>query len=167
MNSNESAVIVLIDKLTDSIVLTQRSAHLRNHPGQVCFPGGHWQIGDTDFSATALRELHEELGIEARRIRLIRKLTLAHTVTGTIIHPWLATILSLHPYTPNPLEVADVFAVPMKDVLTRSNYKDVAIEQNGVQITSLQFIASKHLVWGATARIMKQLCEEEIHNHLV
>lgn len=94
----ESAVIVLLEQATRSLVLTQRSANLRDHPGEVCFPGGRWQPGDSDFYATALRELEEELGIEASRVIPIQELQLEQTHNGSTIHPWLASIATLEPY---------------------------------------------------------------------
>lgn len=154
----ESAVIVMHEQATDSLILTRRTAHLRDHPGEVCFPGGRWERGDSDLWATALRELHEELGIGADRVRLIKKLEPEQTLHGSIIHPWFATILTLEPYIPNTYEVAEVLMLPMQAVNTISNYEDMVINRAGELVTTCQFTASHYFVWGATARIMKQLC---------
>lgn len=153
----ESAVIVLHEKATDSLILTERAAHLRDHPGEICFPGGRWEPGDEDFWATALRELQEELGVPQDRLQLIKKLETEQTINGSIIHPWLATILTMEPFTINADEVAQVLRLPMQTVNLISNYKDIIVNRSGTQVTTCQFTATHHFVWGATARIMRQL----------
>ena len=158
--SIESAVIVLHEEMTDSLVLTKRSMKLRDHPGDICFPGGRWQVGDTDLWMTALRELHEELGIDAHRLHFVKKLNIERTLNGLIIHPWLATIATLQPCVVNENEVAAVIKLPMHDVKKSFNYKEIMIERDGCVIKSCQFTASYSLIWGATARIMKQLCND-------
>lgn len=155
---NESAVIVLLDKSSDSLVLTQRSLNLRDHPGEICFPGGRKEENDIDHWATALRELEEELGIGATRVVLVKKLNIETTLNGSIIYPWLATITNVKPYTPNASEVAGVITIPMSDVKIRKNYKSIFLERYGKRVETCQFTATHHFVWGATARIMKQLC---------
>lgn len=157
--SKESAVIVLIEETTDALILTQRSAHLRDHPGEICFPGGRWQVGDSNFLATALRELQEELGVEASRIQPIKPLGREKTLHGAIIYPWLATISTLQPYIANAHEVASVLTLPMREVKDITNYKEIVIHRDGNLFKSCQFTASQEFVWGATARIMRQLCE--------
>ena len=156
--SKEFAVAVIIEEATDSLVLTQRSPHLRDHPGEVCFPGGGWEVGDTDLWATALRELHEEIGVDSTRVRYIKKLDPEQTHSGSVIQPWLASILTLQPYTANVEEVAAVFTLPMCEVNRISNYRNIVINRHGKFITSCQFTGSHYFVWGATARIMKKLC---------
>jgi len=154
----ESAVILLHEQSSDSLVLTQRTEHLRDHPGEICFPGGRFEHGDADFWATALRELREELGVDKERLVLIKRLKSEQTLRGMIIHPWLATIQTLDPYLPNPHEVADVLRLPMVGVKTLNNYKDINVERSGRVIKTCQYAASHYFIWGATARIMKQLC---------
>lgn len=154
-----AAVMVLHDLSTDSLILTQRSIKLRDHPNEICFPGGGWQEGDENFLFTALRELNEELAIEPTRVQCPRAMSSVYTLTGFIIHPWLATITSLIPCQPNPSEVTEVFSLPMHDVKNRANYKAFQVVQNGLTIKTLQYVANTHVVWGATAKIMMQLCE--------
>lgn len=153
-----SAVIVLHEHSTDSLILTRRNGNLRQHPGEICFPGGHWESEDADLWNTALRELKEELGIEPTRVELVQELQPEQTLNGTIIYPWLASVSTLTPFVVNQIEVDAVLTVPMKKVRAISNYKDLVVERDGQIYTSCQFTASTHFVWGATARIMKQLC---------
>lgn len=156
----KSAVVVLHDESSDSLILTKRSLNMRRHPGEICFPGGGWESHDQDLWSTALRELHEELGIENTRVELIKALHPEKTLIGTIIYPWLASIPQLNPFKMNENEVAGILTLPMKDVVIADNYQDVIIKKRGYSIKSCQFKPSNaHFVWGATARIMKQLSE--------
>ncbi len=155
----EAAVIVLHELSTDSLILTLRSTELREHPGEVCFPGGRWQPGDENLYATALRELQEELGIISSRVQLQGAMQLERTLTGFIIHPWLASIETLSPYQLNNGEVLEVFSLPMQEVIKIANYQEALVHRLGKTILSDQFTASPRFIWGATARIMKQLCK--------
>ncbi|MCL9685033.1 NUDIX hydrolase [Legionella maioricensis] len=153
----QSAVMVLHELATDSLILTKRSNELRHHPGEICFPGGKQETGDESLYATALRELYEELGITAARIMPIRKLQIERTLLGTTIHPWLASIDSIRPYHQNPQEVATLIFIPMSLVINPQNYREIVVERDGLRFKSCEFIPNDELVWGATARIMKQL----------
>lgn len=157
----EAAVIVLHELVSDSLILTQRSPALRNHPGEICFPGGGWQEGDNDFYATALRELQEELGIEPSRVKLKQALKPERTLTGFMIYPWLASIKNISPYLIDINEVSELFRLPMSEVIKSSNYKEISVSRLGLSIKTYQYSAKNHQVWGATARIMMQLIRDE------
>ncbi len=161
--TKKSAVIVLYEQATDSLILTLRSPHLRHHPGEICFPGGGWEWGDEDLWSTALRELHEELGISEDRVQRIRELSPEITLRGTVINPWLASISSINPYQMNELEVAAIITLPMKLVVNEENYREIVVSGAGREIKSWQFIPSEQNVWGATARIMRQLVNSTAH----
>ncbi|KTC93282.1 NUDIX hydrolase [Legionella cincinnatiensis] len=152
-----SAVIVLYEQESDSLILTQRSDQLRTHPGEICFPGGRWEEGDENYYATALRELEEELGISSNRVTLIKELKTEKTLLGSIIHPWLAGIQSVHPYHLNTQEVVRLISIPMFLAQDAKNYRTFMIERNGRRYKTCEFTANKDWVWGATARIMMQL----------
>lgn len=152
-----SAVIVLYEQLSDSLILTQRSDQLRTHPGEICFPGGLWEEGDDNYYVTALRELNEELGIASDRINLIKELNTQKTLLGSIIHPWFASIEAVHPYQLNYQEVVRLISIPMALVQDDTNYKDLMVERGGLRYVTCEFTANKEWVWGATAHIMKQL----------
>ncbi|MCC5015982.1 MULTISPECIES: NUDIX hydrolase [unclassified Legionella] len=158
----EAGVIVMHDLTTDSLVLTQRSTEMPEHPGEICFPGGRWQEGDDNLYATALRELREELDIDSSRIQLQRSMALERTLTGYIIQPWLVTIESIDPYKANLAEVSAVFSLPLAEVSNLSNYQEVTVKRYGVDIKSYQYMASTYFVWGATARIMMQLSKKRV-----
>ncbi|KTD54445.1 MutT/nudix family transporter protein [Legionella sainthelensi] len=152
-----SAVIVLYEQESDSLILTKRSDQLRTHPGEICFPGGVWEESDENYYATALRELNEELGINPHRVTLIKELKIQKTLLGSIIHPWFAGISSIHPYHLNVQEVVSVISIPMSLVQNPKNYRTFMIERNGLRYKTCEFTANEDWVWGATARIMQQL----------
>jgi len=152
-----SAVIALYERATDSLILTKRSEELRAHPGEVCFPGGAWEEEDKNLFETALRELYEELGITGDRVTLIRELDVETTLLGSIIHPWFASIESIIPYHINDKEVKRIISIPMPLVLDAQNYKVITVERNGFRFKSYELIYAGDSIWGATARIMKQL----------
>lgn len=154
-----SGVIALYESSSECMILTKRSDHLRKHPGEVCFPGGAWEEGDANFYATALRELHEELGISPERVCLIKELSIERTLLGSIIHPWLAHIDSLEPFKINEYEVASIIRVPFSLVQDSKKYQEISMERQGIKFKSCQFLGHKEFIWGATARIMKQLIE--------
>ena len=153
----DAAVIVLHEKDTDSLILTERSSQLRDHPGEICFPGGLWEEGDNTLYDTALRELEEELGINSTRVQLHRMLKTEQTLTGYRISPWLAVIDTLSPYQMNPVEVASVIRIPMTEIYKRTNYQQIKVERQGTEILTYQFLVDNYMVWGATVRIMMQL----------
>ncbi len=152
-----SAVIVLHELNSNSLILTKRSEHLRNHPGEISFPGGLWEQGDQSYYDTALRELHEELGVSCERVTLIKELAPELTLYGIVIHPWLSAIESINPYTLNIPEVTSLVVVPMEQVREQQNYRKIIIERSGLKFTTYEFIPNDEHIWGATARIMRQL----------
>ena len=94
-----------------NVVLTQRTAHLHDHAGQISFPGGRYEPEDTDIVATALRESFEEIGTESQQIHVIGSLPNYVTVTAYEITPVVATSPP-QTFTCDPFEVADAFEVP-------------------------------------------------------
>jgi 8-oxo-dGTP pyrophosphatase MutT (NUDIX family) len=160
---HHAAVIVLYDRSADALILTKRSNNLRSHPGEVCFPGGAWEEGDQDLYATALRELHEEVGITADRVTFIEELKIQQTLLGSVIHPWLGSVESVIPYQLNPNEVTRLILIPISLVLSPQNYRDIIVERGKFRFKSCEFAFDDDWVWGATAKIMKQLTKNESH----
>lgn len=157
ITQNHAAVMVLYEQCSDALILTQRSAELKHHPGEIAFPGGRRQEGDRDSYHTALRELHEELGIGAERIITPIAMNTEHTLSGFIIEPWFAQIAQLQPYHLDANEVAELFTLPFKEVCRAENYQVIEVERKGMRLKTLQYHADHHFIWGATARIMQQL----------
>ena len=107
-----AAVLVAItDRPTPGLILTQRPDHMRNHAGQIAFPGGRVDPEDADVVAAALREAREEIALDPSLVHVFGTSDVYHTGTGYHITPVLATIPADLPLRPNEGEVADVFGL--------------------------------------------------------
>ncbi len=158
-SSRPSAVIILRELETESIILTRRAETLRIQPGEICFPGGLKEESDSDLYQTALRELEEELGVSAMRVQKKAELKKDKTLFHAEIVPWYAEIQSIEPYRMNVAEVQELIRLPIEDVLLPSNYQIMKLVKYGYSIESLVFTGSDHQIWGVTARILRQLVD--------
>ncbi len=142
------------------MVFTERRADLRRHAGEISFPGGRKDDQDTDLTATALRESHEEIGLDPSLVEIGEALPPTATfVTGYRIHPYVGRIphpteLSLKP---NPAEVETVLTFSLD--LLRKSYEMRRLVRHGVPIHTPTYEIDGHLIWGATARILGDLLE--------
>jgi 8-oxo-dGTP pyrophosphatase MutT (NUDIX family) len=137
------------------LVFTERRADLSRHAGEISFPGGRRDEGDADLAATALREAHEEIGLDPAAVELGESLPVTKTfVTGYRIHPFVGRIPDLAELDlrPNPTEVETVLAFSL-DVLLEG-YAMRRLVRRGVPIHTPTYEVEGHLIWGATARIL-------------
>ncbi|HET7312868.1 CoA pyrophosphatase [Salinisphaera sp.] len=139
------------------VYFTQRAADLKHHPGQISFPGGRVEPGDSGTAAAALREAREEIGLDSRCVHLIGQLPPHHTTTGFRITPHVAWIDAGVRLEPDGAEVARLFSVPLAHALEPANYRTTRRVRDGAQrlIYSLDF-QDDH-IWGATAAILIEL----------
>ena len=147
-------------------VLTQRTDHLTDHPGQISFPGGRVDPGDADAAATALREAHEEIGLEASFVDVLGALPTYTTGTGFIVTPVVALVRLGFAVQPEPCEVAEVFEVPLSFLMNPANHRRHSVELNGA---SRRFLSipwdgldevgqpRRYFIWGATAAMLRNL----------
>ncbi|HKQ69744.1 MAG TPA: CoA pyrophosphatase [Polyangiaceae bacterium] len=133
--------------------LVRRADHVRIHSGQVALPGGKHEPHDPDPLSTALRECHEEIGLEPSAVEVLGRLDDCITVTGFAITPFVGWIAN--PFTPLPLtdEVARVFAVPLA-ALEREP-EAVSIDWGEAKRIVLSYSIAGETVWGATAAILR------------
>lgn len=137
-----------------SLLLTQRSADLPDHPGQISFPGGRAEAGDRDLAATALRETTEEVGLPSERVQVLGELAQYETVTGYRVTPvvgWLEPPFDVHP---DPLEVAEVFEVPLAFVLEPDNQLRHFRMLGTLRRDYWAIPYGDRYIWGATAAML-------------
>ena len=142
-----------------AVILTKRSSRLKHHPGQIAFPGGKVDAGDAGRQAAALRETHEEIGLDPARVEVIGALPVHETVTGFAVTPFVGLIYGPFKPVPEAGEVEEVFTVPLAHVLTPARY---AIEHRRWMGVWLRYYAvpyGPYYTWGATARILRELAE--------
>ena len=139
------------------VLLTRRTCHLRDHPGQICFPGGRADPEDASPAHTALREIWEETGISSDRIEVIGYLPDRRTVTGFRITPVVAFIRPPFELNPDAFEVADIFEAPLAFLLDTANHH--AIPTPGKESPLFSIVFGSRRIWGATAGIIHVLSE--------
>ncbi|KKO46191.1 NUDIX hydrolase [Arsukibacterium ikkense] len=139
------------------VLFTQRALHLRHHPGQISFPGGRIEPGESSSQA-ALREAEEEIGLASTEVTLLGRLPAQDTSTGFIIEPWVGIISPQRGLQLQVSEVAAVFEVPLSHFLPQDNRHQLALTLQG-KTRQLHFMPYQDkFIWGATAAIMHQLC---------
>ena len=140
------------------VMLTQRTAHLHDHAGQVSFPGGRVEKSDASVIAAALREAQEETGLPPEKVEVIGQLPDYVTSTGYNIVPLVGLVQPDFDPEPNPFEVAEVFEVPLTFLMDPANHRvhRVALPHNGSH-TYFSMPYGKYFVWGATAGMLHNL----------
>ncbi len=156
-----AAVLVpLVDRPEGmSVLLTQRTAHLSAHAGQIAFPGGRLEPEDPDAAAAALRETEEEVGLPREHVSLIGRLDTYVTGTGFEITPVVGIVSTPFTLTVDPFEVADVFEVPLSFVLDPNNHRrtERIFEERRLVFFVLPY--EDRNIWGATAGMLVNLAE--------
>ena len=142
-----------------SVLLTQRTAHLTAHAGQISFPGGRIEEVDPDALAAALRETEEEIGLPRERISVIGRLDTYVTGTGFEIAPFVGVVDPPVPISIDPFEVAEAFEVPLAFVLDRRNHQRIEREVGAHNRSYFVLPYQGRNIWGATAGILVNLAE--------
>ncbi len=153
-----AAVLVPIVAHPDepSVLLTLRSPRLSSHAGQVSFPGGRMDAGETP-EAAAVREAAEEVGLDPRLPELIGRLPEHLTGTGYRVTPVVALLLPPLALSPNPDEVAEAFELPLSTVLDPAAPERRSAEFRGRRREFWVWPHERHYIWGATAAILVNL----------
>ena len=137
-----------------SVLLTRRTEHLKDHPGQISFPGGRVEAHDTSPAHTALRETEEEIGLSSAHIEIIGYLPDYLTVTGFRVTPVVALVTPPFALKPDPEEVAEVFEVPLAFLMDPANHQRHSAFYRGKERAYLAMPYGDYFIWGATAGII-------------
>lgn len=160
-NNIRAAVLVgLVDRPQGwSVLLTLRAADLADHAGQISFPGGRIEPEDPDPIHAALREAEEEIGLPMNHVEVVGRLDTWLTGTGFEITPIVGLVRPPEALVPDPVEVAEVFEVPLDFVLDPKNHQRRSRELRGEQRTFFVLPYQHRNIWGATAGMLVNLAE--------
>ena len=151
----EAAVLVgIVHEAKPGVLLTRRASHLSRHPGQVAFPGGRRDPADASAEAAALREAHEEVGLDPATVELAGRLPEHLTGTGFRITPVVALLPGGLSLVPCEDEVASIFTLPLDVLLDPSAPQRQRAEFRGRQREFWVWPHSEYYIWGATAAIL-------------
>ena len=142
-----------------TVLLTQRTAHLADHGGQISFPGGRIEPTDEHPVAAALREAEEEVGLPASHVEVVGRLDTYVTGTGFEVIPVVAFVRVPYPLRPDPSEVAEVFEVPLDFLVDPANLQRGSREWRGTTRFFFALPYETRYIWGATAGMLVNLAE--------
>ncbi len=160
-----AAVLVAItDRSEPGLILTQRSVHLRQHAGQIAFPGGRVDAGDRDEIAAALREAQEEIALPPDAVEIIGTSDRYHSFTGFDIIPVLGVVPPGLPLTPQASEVESWFEVPLSFALDPANRQRQDVIFNNAPHHYYEILWHDRKIWGITAAILANLSRRLGHD---
>jgi 8-oxo-dGTP pyrophosphatase MutT (NUDIX family) len=141
------------------IVFTKRTQTVRFHKGEISFPGGVFDERDLELERTALREAFEEIGLEENDVQVIGVLDDIVTITQFIVTPFVGLFPYPYPFKLSPIEIAELIEVPISALLD----KDCVSQREIIRGTGTEVVYAyqyeNHVIWGATARILKQFLD--------
>jgi 8-oxo-dGTP pyrophosphatase MutT (NUDIX family) len=143
------------------VLLTRRSEHLRDHAGQISFPGGRAEPGDADAVDTALRETEEEIGLARAHVEVIGRLPVYTTVTSYVVTPVVGLVEPPFDLRLDRSEVDEAFEVPLSFLMTPAHHRRHVFQFDGGQrqFLSMPWLATgqEYFIWGATAAMLRNL----------
>ena len=164
--AHASVLIALVPRDEVTVLLTQRTEHLTDHPGQISFPGGRVEESDVDAAATALREAFEEVALAPQFVDVLGAMPTYTTGTGFIVTPIVALVRPGFEVRADPFEVAEVFEVPLSFLVNPANHRRHRVAVGGID---REFISipwdgvgahgrhRRYFIWGATAAMLRNL----------
>lgn len=148
-------VVLLEGETSVEVLIERRSGHLSRHAGQYALPGGRIDGDDPDPEAAAVREAEEETGLDGRRVTVLGRLSDRRTGSGWVVTPVVANAVSPVRLAPDPQEVAGLVRVPVGVLSDNARYRIVVRRQRGLLIRSMALVWDGHVVWGATAQVLR------------
>ena len=154
----QAAVMVLItDEISPKIIYTLRAKHLNQHAGEVCFPGGKWEVQDTSLLNTALRETHEEIGLAPALVDVLGALPARATKSGAMVQPFVGKIPPDCRFQLNHHELEVLFSVPLAAFQQGIQVRTDIFERNGQRFRMPAYVYENYEIWGFTAGVTADL----------
>ena len=160
--TRQSAVLILLYPKNNSLYIPfiQRPRYNGAHSGQISLPGGKVELGDINYTQTALRETHEEIGVNIDDIDIIGQLSPIFIPNSNFnVSPFIGYIPYIPEFKPDTYEVESIIEAPLSQILNPDNIDFFEKEKNGIQIKAPYFNINKNIIWGATAMILSELIE--------
>jgi len=141
------------------ILFTKRTDQVKHHKGEISFPGGVFDQEDVDLKRTAFREAFEEIGLRENDVQIIGVLDDIITISDFIVTPFVGLFPYPYPFEVSPVEIAELIEVPVRTLLDERSSSEMEIIKDGESRIVFAYQYEKHVIWGATARILKQLLD--------
>jgi 8-oxo-dGTP pyrophosphatase MutT (NUDIX family) len=158
--THAAVLVPLIPRDEVHVLLTQRTAHLKDHPSQISFPGGRVEGSDENRIATALREAEEEIGLARERVTILGTLPDYDMPSGFRISPVVGWVEPPFTMQLDPFEVESAFEVPLSFLLDPANHEYRRYEFNGRSRDYLAMPYQGRYIWGATAGMLQRLSQQ-------
>ena len=152
-----AVLVAVVDRPRPGVILTLRPETMRKHPGQISFPGGRIDPGDSDAVDAALREAEEEIGLPRSRVEVIGTADRYLTITGFEVTPVIGIVPPDVALTPHPSEVAVVFEAPLDYLLDPAHQMVRTVEWRGRERCYYEIDYEGRRIWGATAAMIVNL----------
>jgi 8-oxo-dGTP pyrophosphatase MutT (NUDIX family) len=158
---SHAAVLVPLFKKEEEchLLFTKRSEEVKYHKGEISFPGGVVDEEDRELINTALREAHEEIGLKESDIQVIGILDDIVTITEFIVTPIVGLFPYPYPFKVSEVEIAELIEVPLSFLLKKDCLSERIILRGGQNEVVYAYQYGEHIIWGATARILKQFLD--------
>jgi len=158
--SHAAVLVPLFQKDGDChLLFTKRSEEVKYHKGEISFPGGVVDEEDKELINTALREADEEIGLKESDVQVVGILDDIVTVTEFIVTPIVGLFSYPYPFKVSEAEIAELIEVPVASLLDEDCYSETEIFRGGRNEAVYAYRYGKHIIWGATARILKQFLD--------
>ena len=158
---SHAAVLVPLFKKGDGchLLFTKRSDQVKHHKGEISFPGGVVDEEDLELISTALREADEEIGLKKSDVQILGILDDIVTVTEFIVTPIVGLFPYPYPFKVSEVEIAELIEVPLSSLLREKSFSEKEMIRGGQKEIVYAYQYEKHIIWGATARILKQFLD--------
>ena len=141
------------------ILLNKRSQEVEHHKGEISFPGGARETQDVDLLETALRETEEEMGISRADVTVLGELDEVETRSRFRVKVFVGTIAAGYSFSPSSVEIAEVLEAPVEALRDTANRRVETRWDEGSSVTSYAYAYNEHLIFGATAKILRQFLD--------